>query len=687
MRRAIGVCGVVALALVAAGCGGGGSSDDAGGAMSSAAERDATSVVDGRDGTEATDASTAATDAEAGDSAGRDVDPALVELVDVDRELDAWQELLAAVGPDEQVPLDVARQAFELTIGDLPGVEVGPGPVQVTSGSAALRWLSVHWEALTDEQRTAVGVALGRPEGPSKGAGAAVPTGAGQTGAEVACSTPQYSIDRDGDGAQPYRALVDEEVAKLAGALGRPLGIPVHVEVGVAPAGSVTKAWASPQSTDCVGSAATSCWVHLNTDQLAGEPEQVQRHAVSHELVHCFQATYVPVATYQTRPDWLAEGFAEFASNQLNPGGPRYSFQEYTQAPSTPLFARRYDAVGFFFHLWSVGADVYGQYPQAFVADSSLVAFERLVVASGSGFDDTWASALALDVDRGTAWDMPEAPADAEPGYGSAVLVDGGRILLDAGVATTRLGHVDFDAEVVRFTVGGSRHGRVGWDQGGDVLLAELDGQEYCRAPGGCTCPSGTGGSPPQTVIPSEGAIVSAAGSTQPTTVEITGVSLDEYCEPGLAGTVPAADGLDPCVVGTWVSDAFDVPGPIGGSGGAGARVTIAADGSGRWEFDGMAPIVQTDDQIGVTRELRASGVGTGRVVTAGGSWSVADLDVSAAPAVLVDPIAGEIELPGGPGLYVGMAPGTYACAGDVIEYVTPDPIEGGPIAVTLRRV
>jgi hypothetical protein len=218
------------------------------------------------------------------------------------------------------------------------------------------------------------------------------------------------------------------------------------------------------------------------------------------------------------------------------------------------------------------------------------------------------------------------------------------------------------------------------------VLLADLDGRELCVLPGGCTCPTGSGGSPPQDVIPSAGAIVSAAGSTQPTTVEITGVSLDDYCDPGLAGTVPAVDGLDPCVVGTWVSDAFDVPGPIGGSGGAGARVTIGADGLGRWEFDGMEPIVQTDDQIGVTRELRTSGVGTGQVVTAGGSWSVADLDVSAAPAVLVDPIAGEIELPGGPGLYVGMAPGTYTCSGDVIEYVTPDPIEGGPIEVTLRR-
>jgi hypothetical protein len=686
MRRAIGVGGAVVLALVAAGCGGGGSSDDASGATSTAVVPDATSVVDAHEGTEAT-AATAVTDA-SDDTGGtaRDVDPGLVELVDVERDLDAWQELLATVGPDEQVPLDVALQAFELTIGDLPDVEVGAGPIQVTSGSAALRWLSVHWDALTDEQRTAVGVALGRPEGPSKAATAGASGGAPQIGAEVACSTPQYSIDRDGEGAQSYRTLVDEEVAKLATALGRPLGIPVYVEVGVAPPGSVTKAWASPQSTDCAGLPATSCWVHLNTDQLAGEPEQVQRHAVSHELVHCFQATYVPVATYETRPDWISEGFAEFASNQLNPGGPRYSFQEYTTAPGVPLFARRYDAVGFFFHLSSVGGDVYGLYPQAYVADSSLVAFERLVVPSGPGFDDTWASALALDADRGPAWDMPEAPADAVRGYGQAALVNGGRILLDAAVASTRLGHVEFHADVVRFTVGGARNGRVSWDDDADMLLADLDGRELCVLPGGCTCPSGTGGSPPQDVIPSAGAIVSAVGTTQATTVEIAGVSLDDYCEPGLAGTVPAVDGLDPCVVGTWVSDAFEVPGPIGGSGGAGARVTIGADGRGRWEFDGMDPVVQTDDQIDITRELRASGVGTGRVVTSGGSWSVADLDVSAAPAVLVDPIAGEIALPGGPGLYVGMAPGTYTCSDDVIEYVTPDPIEGGPIEVTLRR-
>jgi hypothetical protein len=49
--------------------------------------------------------------------------------------------------------------------------------------------------------------------------------------------------------------------------------------------------------------------------------------------------------------------------------------------------------------------------------------------------------------------------------------------------------------------------------------------------------------------------------------------------------TQPPGSGIDPCVVGTWVSNEWTLPGPadLDGSGGAGAVMTVDSDGSVEW--------------------------------------------------------------------------------------------------------
>jgi hypothetical protein len=159
--------------------------------------------------------------------------------------------------------------------------------------------------------------------------------------------------------------------------------------------------------------------------------------------------------------------------------------------------------------------------------------------------------------------------------------------------------------------------------------------------------------------------------------------------EPEEEPDVPAtsASTVDACVVGTWVSADWTLPGPAGldGTGGSGALVTIGSDGSARWDFDGMAPIVAVDSQIDVTTEMSTSGGATGTVTAISGTWTV-DADTSGLSGRAVDNIIGEFPLAGGPGLFVAMSDGSYTCSGDTLTVTTRDPVEQRDIPVSLDR-
>ena len=67
--------------------------------------------------------------------------------------------------------------------------------------------------------------------------------------------------------------------------------------------------------------------------------------------------------------------------------------------------------------------------------------------------------------------------------------------MANPGEAGTRISHVDFDADILVFEVGGAMNGRISWDDGGESLLSDMNGQEFCGRPGGCECPPDTAGS------------------------------------------------------------------------------------------------------------------------------------------------------------------------------------------------
>ena len=655
-------CVILAITLLIAGCGPGGTGRPGGGST----DPDVGGPTDPGDPTDLPE----------------------IDLTETPRELTAWEMVTAGIAEDGTVPKDVALQAFALTLGDIPGVTPPTADtVGAECGSVALRWVTQHADDLTAEELTAIHEAL-RPIGDVEGSAARF-TQASILG-DHGCTVGNDGVSEDGEGAEQYRPILEQELAKLEQAFGRTLGIPVYLTLGLGKSGSDTLAWASPQSgTDCDLDPASSCRVQLLVNRAEVASEEKLRMVLSHELVHCFQVSWMPATESLEQPDWLSEGFPDYAGCRLNPAADRTSFSLYILTSLRPLYARTYDASGFFFHLHSIGADLFGRYPDAYTMTSSHDVFAHLIAPSGSDFDNTWASAMALDPARGDAWYMPEAPAGATVSVPAGTLVSGNRFTAKVSEPGTRIAHIDFEADIVRFKAGGGQHGRISWDDGGESLLTEIDGQAYCRKIDGCECPPGTTGYPPQTPIPSLSAMVSVAGTTEETTLEIIGLSLDDYCRRRNQPEPPPAEGVDACIVGTWESDEWILPGPLpalNARGGAGAVVTIHANGLTEWDFSDMQPLTSVDSQIDVVTNQYSRGTATGRIETSDGDWTVSETNTSAMTGFMIDNILGQIPLVGGPGLFVLLAEGGYTCGGDLLSYSTTDPVEGTTISISLHR-
>ena len=588
--------------------------------------------------------------------------------------------MTAGITPDGVVPKSVALQAFALTIGPIPGVKVPEGDVPIESGSASLRWISRYMDKVTPGQRDAIEQALA-PGSPAPGSSTSVVGGPGKSirrifgPKEYPCTNNNDGVSADGEGAATYRPMLNEELAKVEAALGRPLGIPVHLTVGTSVEGRETLAWESPQSPDCTTQPATSCRVQILKDKMESAPPARAHRALAHELVHCFQATWMAAHEALRQPDWITEGFADFVGEDLNPGGPRINLKLYVTKPHDPLFQRDYEAQGFFFHLSSVGGDVYSRYRDAFLQRDSAAAFAYLTEPSGTKFSDTWASVLTHEPERGDAWYMPEAPIDSSPFYARKAIKNGSSMNLAAAPAATRLGHLDFDADVVRFAVSGGGHGRVGWDGGNDVTMRSVAGSAWCAKGGGCECPPGSTGAAPDSRIPSEGAMVTAAGMGETTTVVISGVSLEDFCTAA-------------CHVGTWTTEEWSIPGPtdaLTATGGAGAVVRIRPDGTAEWSFDDMEPMAMHDPDIDLDTFIYSKGSATGRVVAEDGTWAVEEPDLSDIDGETQVSVGGSYPSKGA-GAFVLIPDGTYTCEGDVLSYSAPHPTTGTDLTITLRR-
>jgi hypothetical protein len=493
----------------------------------------------------------------------------------------------------------------------------------------------------------------------------------------------------DAPGVEPYRKVVDEELALLETKLG-PLGIPVYISYGYGTAFAET--WAANED-DC-RKPPSWCAIRI-LPTLAHDPGPEVRPTLNHELVHCYQASLIGVYEFGHRADWLVEGFAEFVANTLHPGESpfgRTNLQKYYNTAATGLFSRSYDAAGFFLHVASSGGDPFAAFVATMREDDQMAEFLTHVGTSNRpAFSETWASSMARDAARGTAWDehAPEVP-DYTPTVAKATLANGKAFELGAAAAGTNLRRIELSADIVLFRVEPGSIGRASWDGAGESLLDGLD-DAYCNLAVGCECPDEGGPAQPDPT-PAKALLLAVNGIESPSLIRMIGMSLDDWCgggDPDDTNDVVSNAPVDSCVIGQWTSDGRTSTGPVpelDQVGGSGAIVNIEPDGTIAWDFDPMQPLTSYDDFTDTTFASVSSGQAAGSVEARGGVWSV-EADLSRVEGqVLTDGPISSVPAGAGPAVYILALDGAYTCGGDLLSYTTTDPALGDTVAITFQR-
>jgi hypothetical protein len=496
----------------------------------------------------------------------------------------AWQRTLNQVGRDGSVSTPTALAAFALAIGPVPGARRPAGPAQlIPSGTIAVQWVLGHWAVLSGGQRNAVRTDLGlRAAGTSLTSLHLPSTGAAAANPDLPCRTA------DTAGAGPYRAQaagIESDIAAHAGA--GAFSPDVYFSVNASQlAGNATKMY----TYGCTGSQVTAagpvqgCTIHINPLVSGGGFPAAEVHDfLIHELLHCYLFQKLGAAYYQM-PPWYVEGAPMWAMTVLGNGSTiesRY-WLTYLDTPGTPLFARSYDALGFFAHLAETGTDVWHTIvPMGRAIANGGSAAGWATAAPGSAFLDSWGSGYAQGRYQGTAWQTggPNLPRYAGP-IPQVSLGDGQAITVRSPAGAAAISRVEMDAQVVLFA--GTASGRFSLDGGADTTLAQAAGTAYATG-GQASCPAGTANAGASlTHISSGGHYVEVTGGLAAAEVRVEGLSLASFC-----GTKTAA-----CIVGHWTSTEFQAATKVESErGGAGVTMTIGSDGSMSVVFGGMAPV------------------------------------------------------------------------------------------------
>jgi hypothetical protein len=170
-----------------------------------------------------------------------------------------------------------------------------------------------------------------------------------------------------------------------------------------------------------------ACVTRISRSQ-AGRSDQLLLGLLTHEAVHCYQAEAMGVRRFLASSPWLREGSAAYASwahaGAYAPHDMTDRWRTYATQPERSLYARDYDAAGFFEHLerhtkhrWRVIARMWRAWRGRSipVRDDAAFAVARRA-GGGAGFVRAWATGFARRGDWGPEWDMQGTglPSNAE---------------------------------------------------------------------------------------------------------------------------------------------------------------------------------------------------------------------------------------------------------------------------------
>lgn len=270
---------------------------------------------------------------------------------------------------------------------------------------------------------------------------------------------------------------------------------------------------------------------------------------------------------------------------------------------------------------------------------------------------------------------------------------------------------------------GGSGAGGTGPTPGGvnaaaQRLCENSDAAVASIAP--CTGPTGTKitltlrrklASPPKTLlfkrvlangVPAQVTATISSGLTATTTAQLCAESGGKWevwlvdasgASQGLIGIFwPACGSMDRCLVGSWLATSVAPlnKSAAGATGGAGYRVTFAADGAESIDYSTTAPLVFPDSTPANPDTFTYRGSASAHISTANGVAKIETLDTQAAVVNVASAGRNFVQkIPGlGPGGLGSTANNNaYTCAGDTLEYRASDAVDKHPtFYVKLKR-
>jgi hypothetical protein len=435
----------------------------------------------------------------------------------------AWQRTLDSIRDDGSITPALALRAFAIAYGPLPGVKRPGGRVGVPrSGTLAMQLVARVWDRLTPAQRTAVNRAVGLPHD----AGTLRST----RSAALRGLTPDAG----------YQAIADKYAAYYTQRIPTTGAMVIQIFKSTE---EITNADGAKVPADAlpvndkgewgVGTPA-SCRVRVSpTGQKVGA--SVFEYVMAHEVFHCFQ--FQLMDAWQHRSAWLVEGSADWAAVTASQAPEWFGaeqYRDYIKQPGKPLFARSYDATGFWGHAEEIDGvgSLWAKFPAIFDAPDDAASY---TAAGGAGtpFVNTWASASFRFPSAGSAWNQlsPYAIPHTKIPSPATTLTSGAT--LGSNPHSLRLYVVAKNPEqsLVNVTrlAGSLRAGTSSDDYG----LVSSDW--FCF--GTCTCPKGQASQLPTHKTVTKGLLaLGLTGGAVQGGARVTFHALDEFCGPPQSG-------------------------------------------------------------------------------------------------------------------------------------------------------
>ena len=381
-------------------------------------------------------------------------------------------------------------------------------------------------------------------------------------------SASAEKLDITPDAGLRANALI--QASYLAGHIGFPLKLKLAVGWADNPAEvEFTETGVRDRENGTFAQHGPVCQIAVNKAWLASQPQPTaESEVLIHEVFHCYEHQIDPdMATPNGRSnehDWIIEGLARWVDLTFYPANPvGHAFEAittYIKTPSTGLFSRKYDAVGFWGHLQDVTGALWTRIPKILRDGASFhdqSAFNAAIGSDETNVLDSWGSS-ALNISGAPAPWRADSPLTG--GLGSSYPPGTARkISANAGVVLNPYTTAQLEIEpnalqpLIEIHLGPGVFGRFGVHE--NYTNAQLKGKVFCGGEG-CSSPAASCGGgatsslPPLTRLPSEPMLgLATALSKGAADVTYFAAQNSSFCpesKPGPGGGTTGTTGGDP---------------------------------------------------------------------------------------------------------------------------------------------